>query len=405
MGMIYRTEYMHQLHAFKDNKLIKVVTGLRRCGKSTLLQMFADELIASGVSQQRIVTINFELMRYDDIRTYRVLYDFITPLLCSQARTYLFLDEIQQVSGWEKAINSLSIEYDIDIYITGSNAHLLSSELSTLISGRYVELKMLPLSFKEFYDYFATSGQTREFLFHTYLRHGGLPQLLTLPPDEKTIDVFLKSIYDTIILKDVVQRNNIKDFDMLQRIFKFICGNVGSIVSSNKISTYISKEAKLDRDVRAATVSNYLKMLESAFIIYRAERYDVKGKEVLKSLEKYYVADIGLRNALLGYDLADYGHLLENCVYLELVRRNHSVYVGKHNDKEIDFVTIDSNGRKYYQVTQSLVDEKTQERELAPFASIGDHYEKIIITADTNLIKDANGIRIINIIDFLLGDE
>lgn len=403
--MIYRSEYMRQLHAFKDNKLIKVVTGLRRCGKSTLLQMFAEELAAFGIPAQRIVSINFELMRYDDIRTYKVLYDLITPLLCSQAKTYLFLDEIQQVSGWEKTINSLSIEYDVDIYITGSNAQLLSSELSTLISGRYVELKMLPLSFREFYEYYAKSGQTKEALFHKYLRHGGLPQLLTLPSDEKTIDVFLNSIYDTIILKDVVQRNSIKDIDLLQRIFKFICGNVGSIVSSNKISTYISKEAKLDRDVRAATVSNYLKMLEGAFIIYRAERYDVKRKEVLKSLEKYYIADIGLRNALLGYGLTDYGHLLENCVYLELIRRNHTVYIGKHNDKEIDFVTIDSNGKKYYQVTQSLMDEKTQERELSPFVAIEDHYEKIIITSDECFIKDSNGIRIINIIDFLLGDD
>lgn len=400
--MIYRSDYMRQLQAFKDNKIIKVVTGLRRSGKSTLLQMYRDELVANGVSPSQIQFVNFELMKYDYIRTYRQLYDFITQNIVVGKKNYLFFDEIQQVEGWEKTINSLTLEYDTDIYVTGSNAYLLSSELATLISGRYVEIKMLPLSFKEYYEYYKNDGKSTEELFNEYLKYGGLPQLLSLPSDEKTISSFLESIYDTVILKDVVGRNKLKDIDLLKRVFAFVCGNVGSITSTNSMAKYIAMEAKLDRSLRPATIGNILEMLENAFIIYKATRYDVKGKEVLKSLEKYYVTDTGLKNTIVGYNLENYGHSIENVVYLELLRRGYKVYVGKCDNKEIDFVAIKKEETRYFQVTESLSDAKTKEREVAPFYSTNDFYEKTIITTDKTYATNVNGIKIVNLTDFLL---
>lgn len=400
--MIYRSDYMRQLQAFKDNKIIKVVTGLRRSGKSTLLQMYRDELVANGVSPSQIQFVNFELMKYDYIRTYRQLYDFITQNMVVGKKNYLFFDEIQQVEGWEKTINSLTLEYDTDIYVTGSNAYLLSSELATLISGRYVEIKMLPLSFKEYYEYYKNDGKSTDELFNEYLKYGGLPQLLSLPSDEKTISSFLESIYDTVILKDVVGRNKLKDIDLLKRVFAFVCGNVGSITSTNSMAKYIAMEAKLDRSLRPATIGNILEMLENAFIIYKANRYDVKGKEVLKSLEKYYVTDTGLKNTIVGYNLENYGHSIENVVYLELLRRGYKVYVGKCDNKEIDFVAIKKEETRYFQVTESLSDAKTQEREVAPFYSTNDFYEKTIITTDKTYATNVNGIKIVNLTDFLL---
>lgn len=400
--MIYRTEYMQRLKAFKDNKIIKVVTGLRRSGKSTLLEMFRDELLQSGVQPEQIQYINFELMKYDAVRNYKQLYNVVTEKALPDKKNYLFFDEIQQVSGWEKTVNSLSLEYDADIYVTGSNAYLLSSELATLISGRYVEIKMLPLSFKEYYGYYRDSGKSREELFNNYLKYGGLPQLLSLPQDEQTIGTFLSSIYDTVILKDVLGRNKLRDIDLLKRVYAFVCGNVGSITSTNSMAKYIANEAKLDTNVRPATIGNILEMLEDAFIIYRADRYDVKGKEVLKSLEKYYLADTGLKNIIAGYNLENYGHSIENVVYLELLRRGYRVYVGKNAAKEIDFVAINKEETRYFQVTESLADKATQEREIAPFRSTHDFYEKTIITTDKTYITNVNGIKIVNLIDFLL---
>ncbi len=393
---------MQRLKAFKDNKIIKVVTGLRRSGKSTLLEMFRDELLHSGVTPEQIQYINFELMKYDSIRTYKQLYDLVSAKILLDKKNYLFFDEIQQVNGWEKTINSLSLECDADIYVTGSNAYLFSSELATLISGRYVEIKMLPLSFKEYYSYYRDRGKSRDELFNNYLKYGGMPQLLSLPQDELTIRTFLSSIYDTIILKDVLGRNKLKDIDLLKRIYAFLCGNVGSITSSNSMSKYIVNEAKLDTALRPATVGNILEMLENAFIIYRANRYDVKGKEVLKSLEKYYLADTGLKNTIVGYSLENYGHSIENVVYLELLRRGYQVYVGKNDTKEIDFVAINKEETRYFQVTETLADKATQEREIAPFRFTHDFYEKTIITADKTYITNVNGIKIVNIIDFLL---
>lgn len=393
---------MNQLHSFKDNKLIKVITGLRRSGKSTLLQMFRDELIKDGVAENQIQYINFELMKYDAVRNYKQLYELVVERINQDKKNYLFFDEIQQVIGWEKAVNSLTLEFDADVYVTGSNAYLLSSELATLISGRYVEIKILPLSFKEYYEFHRDEKKSKQELFDEYLKFGGLPQLLSLPQDEKTLSAFLSSIYDTVILKDVIGRNKLKDVDLLKRVFAFVCGNVGSITSTNSMAKYIANEAKLDSSLRPATIGNILDMLENAFIIYRADRYDVKGKEVLKSLEKYYVADTGLKNTIAGYNLENYGHAIENVIYLELIRRGYTVYVGKTGTKEIDFVAISQQETIYYQVSQSILDADTRERETAPFYSTNDFYDKVIITTDKNYATNENGIKIINIIDFLL---
>lgn len=400
--MIYRTEYMQRLYAFKDKKIIKVITGLRRSGKSTLLEMFKDELLKNNVLPKQIQYINFELMKYDSIRDYKKLYDMVKGKIISNKKNYLFFDEIQQVDGWEKAINSLTLEHDVDIYVTGSNAYLLSSELTTLISGRYVEIKILPLSFKEYYQFYQNKENNKEDLFNNYLKYGGLPQLLSLSLDEQTITAFLSSIYDTIILKDVLARNKLKDIDLLKRIFAFVCSNVGSITSTNNIANYVKKTAKLDKNVRPATIGNILEMLENAFIIYHADRYDVKGKEVLKSLEKYYIADTGLKNTVVGYNLENYGHSIENVVYLELLRRGYQVYVGKNNNKEIDFVAINKEETRYFQVCQTINDENTLNREIAAFKSTHDYYEKTIITTDKTYVSNINGIKIVNLIDFLL---
>lgn len=400
--MIYRTEYMQRLKSFKDNKIIKVITGLRRSGKSTLLQMFKDELLENGVLNEQIQYINFELMKYDNIRDYKQFYDLVIENILSNKKNYLFFDEIQQVNGWEKTVNSISLEYDVDIYVTGSNAYLLSSELSTLISGRYVEIKILPLSFKEYYEHYSSTGISKEELFNNYLKYGGLPQLLSLPQDEQTIGSFLSSIYDTVILKDVLYRNKLKDIDLLKRIFAFICNNVGSITSANKMAKEIAKIAKLDSSLRPGTIINILEMLENAFIIYRANRYDVRGKEVLKSLEKYYLADTGLKNTIVGYNLENYGHTLENVIYLELLRRGYQVYVGKNDTKEIDFVCINKEETHYFQVSETIKDKVTQEREISAFYSTNDFYEKTILTMDKTYITNINGIKIVNVIDFLL---
>lgn len=393
---------MQRLYAFKDKKIIKVITGLRRSGKSTLLEMFKDELLKNGVLSKQIQYINFELMKYDSIRDYKKLYDMVKESIIPNKKNYLFFDEIQQVDGWEKAINSLTLEYDVDIYVTGSNAYLLSSELTTLISGRYVEIKILPLSFKEYYQFYQNKENNKDELFNNYLKYGGLPQLLSLSLDEQTITAFLSSIYDTIILKDVLTRNKLKDIDLLKRIFTFVCNNVGSITSTNNIANYIEKTAKLDKNVRPATIGNILEMLENAFIIYRADRYDVKGKEVLKSLEKYYIADTGLKNTVVGYNFENYGHSIENVVYLELLRRGYQVYVGKNNNKEIDFVAINKEETRYFQVCQTINDENTLNREIEAFKTTHDYYEKTIITTDKTYVSNINGIKIVNLIDFLL---
>ena len=400
--MISRDNYLERLKAFKDNKLIKVITGIRRCGKSTLLELFKEYLKGEGVSDDNIIHINLELMKYDDVRDYKTFYNLITEKIKNNDRCYLLIDEIQQVDKWEKAINSMNVEFNVDIYITGSNAYLLSSEISTLLSGRYVEIKMLPLSFKEYLEFdHLPHDWTLEDKFNQYLKFGSLPAVPTLPQDNTTINEFLLGIYNTVIVKDVISRNNIKDIGLLEQIVKYVVANTGNIISANKISGYISSQGR-DETTKATTVSNYLDMLEKAYIIYPVKRYDIKGKEQLKNLAKYYVVDTGIRNMLMGYSDSDFGHVLETIVYLELIRRGYQVFIGKWYELEVDFIAVKQDEKKYYQVCLTLMDEKVKERELAPLKAIPDNYEKTILSMDKTYITDYEGIKFENIIDFLI---
>lgn len=399
--MISRDNYLERLKAFKDNKLIKVITGIRRCGKSTLLELFKEYLKGESVSDDNIIHINLELMKYDDVRDYKTFYNLITEKIKNNDRCYLLIDEIQQVDKWEKAINSMNVEFNVDIYITGSNAYLLSSEISTLLSGRYVEIKMLPLSFKEYLEFdHLPHDWTLEDKFNQYLKFGSLPAVPTLPQDNTTINEFLLGIYNTVIVKDVISRNNIKDIGLLEQIVKYVVANTGNIISANKISGYISSQGR-GETTKATTVSNYLDMLEKAYIIYPVKRYDIKGKEQLKNLAKYYVVDTGIRNMLMGYSDSDFGHVLETIVYLELIRRGYQVFIGKWYELEVDFIAVKQDEKKYYQVCLTLMDEKVKERELAPLKAIPDNYEKTILSMDKTYITDYEGIKFENIIDFL----
>ena len=396
-----RDLYLNQLIQFKDKKLIKVITGLRRSGKSTLLSLFENHLITSGVDRNHIIRMNFESFEFDEITNYKELHTYINErILDPNKRHYILLDEVQQVFSWERVINSFLVDANVDIFITGSNAYLLSSELSTLLSGRYVEIKMQPLSFKEYLEFLDSDKEmSLPEKFNQYLEYGGLPTIVELLDNPDTIGPFLEGIYNTVLMKDVIERNGVRDAALLESILKFIAANIGSIVSTKKISDYLTSSG---RKTTSDTIDNYLKMLENAFIIYKANRYDLKGKMFLKTLEKYYIVDIGIRNKLIGLRNTDYGHVLENIVYLELLRRGYEVTIGKIGSLEVDFVASKPNEKIYYQVSATIMDEKTRERELRPLESISDNYPKYILTMDQTVFNDYSGIRVKNIIDFLL---
>lgn len=400
MKLYNRDEYLKQLIAFKDKPFIKVVTGIRRCGKTFLLNLFERYLLSQGIDADNIIRINFESINFEDIADYKALYNEVKVRLNTSGKTYILLDEIQVVKDWEKAVNSFLVDFDVDIYITGSNAYLLSSEFSTFLSGRYVEIKMLPLSFKEYLDFMELKDTADiDKAFENYLMYGGLPSITLLNNEPATIRPFLSGIYNTVIMKDVVSRNNIRDVALLEAVLRFVSDNVGNPISTNKISNYLTS---MGRKASADTIDNYLTMLEKAYIIYKAGRYDLKGKLHLKTQEKYYIVDSGIRNELLDFRAGDYGHVLENVVYLELLRRGCRVYIGKIDNLEVDFVADGKDGRVYYQVSASVLDDKTKERELRPFAKIKDHYEKVILTMDRTHIRDFDGIKNVNIVDFLL---
>lgn len=396
-----RNLYLHRLIEFKDKRLIKVITGLRRSGKSTLLSLFEQHLLKSGVHEKQIIRMNFESLEFDEINTYKTLHAYIMERISDEKiKYYIILDEIQQVKSWEKVVNSLLVDVNADIYITGSNAYLLSSELSTLLAGRYVEIKMLPLSFKEYLDFLdPDSPLSLPEKFNQYLLYGGLPTIVELLEHKDTIGPFLEGIYNTVLMKDVVERNGVRDAALLESILKYIASNVGSVVSSKKISDYLTSSG---RKTTGETIDNYLKMLESAYIIYKANRYDLKGKMFLKTLEKYYMVDIGIRNKLTGLQGTDYGHVLENIVYLELIRRGYDVSIGKVGTLEVDFIATKTNEKFYYQISASILNEETRIRELRPLESISDHYPKFILTMDQNIFNDFSGIKVKNIMDFLL---
>ncbi len=400
--MIKREVYLNKIISFRDKPLIKVITGLRRSGKSTLLDLYEQYLKDQHVPADNIIHLNFEWMGLDAVRNYHQLYTMLKEKIQGKAPVYLLLDEIQQVLGWERAINSLFAEGLCDIYLTGSNAKLLSSEISTLLSGRYVEIQVFPLSFQEYLQFSPEAARTPDTAFQQYLRFGGMPIIPALPQTTETIKTVLSGVYDTVLMKDIVQCNDVRDPALLGTVVRYLADTIGNPISTAKISGYLTSKG---RKTSVITIDNYLGMLEEAFIFYRARRFDIKGKLYLRTLEKFYIVDTGLRNMLLGFRTGDYGHILENVVYLELRRRGYEVGVGKLGNLEVDFVATRPDRKAYYQVAASVQDPHTLERELVPLQKIPDQYEKILLTMDRDYIEDYNGIRKQNIVDFLLEKE
>ena len=405
--LINRPEYLNQLIQHRDVDLVKIVTGIRRCGKSSLLDLFHQYLSDSGVPDANIIHMNLESLRYRNLTNYLSFYDYVSERIPKSGKTYLIFDELQAVEHWEKAIESFRLDFDVDIYITGSNAYLLSTEFSTLLSGRYVEIRMLPLSFKEFLAFyeFAPSVTTEE-KFQRYLQFGGMPILREYQFNEARSNQALEGIYSTVVLRDILQRNNQVDQRILQKIMLFLCSNIGSITSPNNIGNVLSHEGDMQqgsrKNVAGKTVDKYISMLRSAFIFFSVGRYDVKGKQLLKTLGKNYIIDMGFRNMLLGYRDADRGHIIENIVFLELIRRDYRVYIGKVGETEIDFVAEKPDDKLYIQVTESMQSPETRDRELKPLRMIPDNYEKIVLSMDRNYINSYDGIKSLNLIDWLL---
>lgn len=394
--MINRDDYLNKLIKFKDKELIKVVTGIRRCGKSTLFDIYINYLIKNGVSKDNIIRLNLEDPVYYELNDYLKLYNYIKDKMLSNSMNYIFIDEVQNVKDFQKAVDGLYVQKNADVYITGSNANLLSGELATLLSGRYVEIKMLPLSFKELES--AKPNENIDKLYASYVSAGSFPYTLKLD-DMDDIDMYIKGIYDSIILKDVMARKNFQDMQMLQSIVNFMLDNIGNMYSTNKIADTMTSGG---RKISVHTVEGYLTALTEAFILYKATRYDIKGKQYLKTGDKYYVADLGLRYFLLGRKEQGRGHILENVVYLELLRRGYDVYVGKADEYEIDFVAINSKGVEYFQVAETVRNEETLKRELRALDMIRDHYPKYLLTMDVDPETSYNGIRKINVLDWLL---
>ena len=396
--MIERYEYLEELKKWKDKDLIKVITGIRRCGKSTLFELYIDHLKKCGIKDDHIISINLEFPEYD-FKDYKELYNYVNSKIKDNDMYYVFLDEVQVVDKFEKAVDGLYIKKNVDEYITGSNANLLSGELATLLSGRYIEIKMLPLSFKEYANY--VQAETLERLYTNYINKSSMPYALKLDGQDE-VDKYLDSIYNTIIVKDIATRKKISDTAILKSIASFMFSSVGSVLSVKKIADTLTSNG---RSISVHTVESYLDSLASSFIFNKVSRYDIKGKQYLQSGDKYYATDVTMRYALLGRRNIDLGHILENVVYLELVRRNYKVYIGKTGDKEVDFVAENSKGTTYFQVAYTVRDEKTLERELSALESINDHYPKFILTMDQDPEVDYNGIRRINVLDWLLGKE
>ena len=399
MEKIRRTKYIEELKKWKDKNLIKVVTGIRRCGKSTLFELYIEYLKELKIDDKHIISINLESIDYD-FKNYRELYNYVMSKIKDNKKYYVFLDEVQNIEEFQKAVDSLYIKDNIDIYITGSNAFLLSGELATLLTGRYVEIKMLPLSFKEYISGYEDNNNY-QLLFLEYMKNGGMPGILSISDlDNNDINTYLDGIFSTVVVKDIMARNKIVNKTLLENIIKFIFDSIGSTISTKKISdTLTSKGISTSNH----TVENYIRAFVESYLIYKAERFDVKGKNLLVRDYKYYVVDTGLRSYLLGKKAdSDMGHILENIVYLELLRRGYKVYVGKVDNTEIDFVAENRDGIKYFQVALTVRDEKVLERELRSLQNTGDHYPKYLITMDMDLEADYEGITKINIIDFLL---
>lgn len=397
--IVERKEYLDKLISWKDKRIIKIVTGVRRCGKSMLLKIYQNYLKNQGIDENQIIAINFEDLDYEELTDYKKLYAYLKERLIEGKMTYIFLDEIQNVENFPKVLDSLYIKEYVDIYVTGSNAYMLSSEIATMISGRYVQIEMLPLSFKEYVES-TGSMNDRGIKYAEYLQNSSFPYTLELKNQPEQIREYLEGIYNTIVVKDIVSRKKVTDTMMLKSVLRFVFDNIGNPLSSKKIADTMTSEG---RKIDTRMVEKYLEAFSESYIIYQAKRYNIKGKQYLKTLEKYYVVDIGLRYMLLGNRQVDAGHILENIVYLELLRRGYEVYVGKIDTFEVDFVAQKSQGMIYYQVALSVHDEKTLQRELRPLQAIRDHYPKMILTMDEEPEEQYDGIRRINARDWLLG--
>ncbi|MBR1648589.1 MAG: ATP-binding protein [Alphaproteobacteria bacterium] len=398
--MINRQEYLDKLISLKDKQIIKIVTGIRRCGKSTLLDLFAEYLLSCGINANQILRINFEEAEdeaYKDLLDHRQLYRYIKERLVDGKMNYIILDEIQHVKDFQKAVDALFVKKNVDLYITGSNSYLLSGELATLLSGRYMEIQMQPFSLKEYKEAFPDLSKTD--LFQKYLTDGSFPFALQLQGNYRNVLSYLDALYNTIIVKDIADRKGLMDTSALKRIAGFMSDNIGNLISIKKIADTMTSDGQ---NISPHTVDVYISSLKNCFFLYSVPRYDIKGKEYLKSGEKYYVADIALRNSIIGQKNQDYGHILENIVYLELIRRGYRVFVGKVGEYEIDFTALKGSDINHYQVAWTAIEENTLKRELRPLELIGDHNPKYLLTMDPIPVTSHNGIKQINVLDWLL---
>lgn len=399
MERIERQDYLDKLIAFKDKKLIKVITGIRRCGKSTIMEIFRDWLLNNGVSPEQILYLNFEDYDNIELRSPLALHQYIKPLILSDKPTYIFFDEIQHVKDFPDIINSINLKPNVDLYVTGSNAYMLSNEIATLLSGRYVEIAMLPLSFKEYVEGCGGSDNLEK-AYTNYITQSSFPYTLALDRPKDITD-YLNGVYNTVVMKDIISRKKIQDVMMLESVIRFVADNIGNMLSTKRIADIMTADG---RKIDQKTVEKYLTSLCETFFVYEAKRYNVKGKQLLKTLGKYYLVDVGLRRMLLGGRSFDAGRLLENVVYLELLRRQKSVYIGKIDNLEVDFVAIDENDIVYYQVAATVRDEATLKRELSSLQQINDQYPKYILTLDEDPEADYDGIKRINALKWLMGE-
>ena len=399
MKKIERQVYLNKLISYKDKSLIKVITGIRRCGKSTIMEIYRDWLKDSGVLPEQIVYLNFEDYDYYELRDPKKLYDYVRQKIQQDKMTYLFFDEIQQVKDFPDVINSLNLKPTVDIYITGSNAYMLSSEIATLLSGRYVEIAMLPLSFRE-YVAGTDGGQNLQQAYSDYIGRSSFPYALALDSSAQIVD-YLNSVYNTIVVKDIMARKKLSDVMMLESVIRFVADNIGNILSTKRIADIMTADG---RKIDQKTVERYLSALCETFFVYEVKRFNIKGRQLLKTLGKYYLVDTGLRMMLLGSRSFDAGRILENVVYLELLHRQKKVYIGKQDDLEVDFVAIDESNIAYYQVAATVRDEMTLKRELASLQRISDQYPKYILTLDDDPSADYDGIKRINALKWLMGE-
>ena len=431
--VIIREEYLSKLKELKDKNIIKIVTGIRRCGKSSLLKLMQEHLLNSGVKQDQIIAINFESLEFQEMN-YKELYEYVKKKIPNTKRAYLFFDELQRIERWENAINSFRVDFDCDIYISGSNSYLLSSEYSTYLSGRYVEIKMYPLSFKEFIDfhgyklkeYKTPIGEKKKRainekdeivevrdLFDAYMRYGGMPGIADVGLEQDQAMTLLDGVYSTVVVRDILEREKrrglrqITDAELLRKIILFLADNIGNNTSLNSVSNTLVSENMIQNRERhgkpaTKTIASYVGALKESYMFYDVKRFDIKGKEYLRTLGKYYIVDIGLRNYLLGFRDRDRGHALENIVYFELLRRGFDVSIGKIGNLEVDFIAANANEKMYIRVTESMKNESVRERELKPLQKIHNNYKKMVIALDKAIDDEYDGIQSVDVIEWLL---